>query len=123
MDGRESCLYCGIVVSKARDYDESGEVTKTYLHMDHMDPVSRGGYDPSTYDLDLEDFTENTLRNVVYCCSDCNLRKNDLLFVEWPKLIPTENRQLARDIYRERNGIEPEDFVPRDDIEIRISIL
>ena len=120
MDGRETCLYCGTIVPRARDYDEKGKVTKTYLHMDHMDPVSLGGYDPYTYDLDLEGFTEDTQRNTVYCCAACNLRKKDMLFSDWLLLIPEENRQLATDTYRQRNGRGPEDFVPQTDVKITI---
>ena len=123
MDGRESCLYCGVVIPMVRDYDKQGKVTKTYLHMDHMDPVSRGGYDPFTYDLELGGFTEDTSRNCVYCCSNCNLQKSDMLYVEWLEVIPVENRQLALQIYIERNGASPEEFVPQDnELSVEIDI-
>ena len=122
MDGRHACLYCGVSVSRVRDYDESGNVTKTHLHLDHMDPISLGGYDPFTYDLEIDDFTEDTTRNTVYCCADCNLKKSDIPFVDWLERIPETLRDFARKTYRERNGIEPEEFVPQDDLEITIIV-
>ena len=87
-----------------------------------MDPVSRGGYDPFTYDLELDDFTEDTSRNIAFCCSDCNLKKSDTLFVDWLKLIPPENRELARIVYKAKNGFEPEEFTPQDDSPIEFVI-
>ena len=122
MDGRDACLYCGVSQQKVRDYDENGNVTKTYLHMDHMEPIARGGYDPYTYDMEINDFTDDTTRNTVYCCTDCNLRKSDLPFVEWLDKIPEIHRGFARKVYRERNGIEPEEFVPQSDFEITIIV-
>jgi hypothetical protein len=52
-DGR--CAYCG-------------EATR-YLGLDHVEPLSRGG--------------DDTLDNLVACCGGCNLRKCDLLLLEW----------------------------------------
>jgi|688.fasta_scaffold50160_1 hypothetical protein len=122
MDGREFCLYCGTSIPRARDYDENGKITKTHIHMDHMDPIALGGYDPHTYDLDLGGFPENTLRNTVYCCAKCNNKKRDMLFRDWLKLIPEENQKLARKVYIERNGIVPEDFIAHKDLLIRIDL-
>ncbi len=79
-----------------------------------MDPISRGGYDPFTYDLEINDFTKDTSRNIAFCCSGCNLKKSDMLFVQWLTLIPAENRILARKVYRDKNGFEPEAFTPQD---------
>ena len=87
-----------------------------------MDPISLGGYDPFTYDLEIDDFTEDTTRNTVYCCADCNLKKSDIPFVDWLERIPETLRDFARKTYRERNGIEPEEFVPQDDLEITIIV-
>ena len=122
MDGRDSCLYCGEVITRSRDYDENGEITATYVHMDHMDPVSLGGYDPFTYDLEIEGFTEDTTRNMVCCCAKCNLKKKDRPFTEWLKLIPAENRELARSVYIEKNGFSPEEFAPVTDDAISFTI-
>lgn len=119
MDGRDACLYCGTVLLRPRDYNESGSATKTHVH---MDPVSRGGYDPFTYDVEIGDFTENTTRNIAFCCSHCNLKKSDMLFVDWLKVIPPENRELAREVYRIKNGFEPEDFVPTENVAIEFLI-
>ena len=122
MDGRDACLYCGTVIPRPRDYDESGTVIRTHIHMDHMDPVSRGGYDPFTYDLELGDFTEDTSRNILFCCSGCNLKKSDALFLDWLTLIPPENRELARMVYRAKNGFDPEEFTPQDNLPIEFVI-
>ena len=122
MDGREACLYCGTVIPRPRDYNESGTVTKTHVHMDHMDPVSRGGYDPFAYDVEIGDFSENTKRNIAFCCSVCNLRKSDMLYVQWLKVIPPENRELAREVYRNRNGFEPEHFIPQENVSVEFRI-
>lgn len=90
--------------------------------MDHMDPVSRGGYDPYTYDLEIGDFTNDTTRNTVYCCAACNLKKSDMLFVQWLELLPVENQKLAREVYRDRNGVSPDEFIPQDNGPIRFTI-
>ncbi len=122
MDGRETCLYCGTLISRPRDYDESGTTIRTHIHMDHMNPVSRGGYDPYTYDLEINGFTKDTSRNIAFCCSDCNLRKSDMLFIDWLALIPPENWELARMVYRAKNGCEPEEFRPQDNLPIEFVI-
>ena len=51
-----ACEFCGVT-----ETDAGGELT-----VDHLEPVSRGG--------------EDTLDNLVYCCSRCNLYKRD----HWP---------------------------------------
>ena len=122
MDGRDFCLYCGDSIARARDYDEEGRATETHIHMDHMNPVSLGGYDPFTYDLEIDGFTEDTSRNVVYCCSHCNLKKKDRPFIEWLKLLPALNQELARKVYIDKNGFAPEDFVTQDDIVYKFEI-
>ena len=120
MEGRDYCLYCNTSISRARDYDANGQVIRTYVHMDHMDPLALGGYDPYTYDLEIEGFPENISRNTVYCCGDCNSKKKDMPFKDWLKLIPEKNRELARKVYVEKNGMTPEEFVAHEDVVIRI---
>lgn len=53
----KECPYCGSMI----DADNS--------HLDHMTPLSLGG--------------EHSIYNVVVCCPDCNMRKNDTPFMQW----------------------------------------
>lgn len=73
MDGRDFCLYCGKKILKVYDWDKNGKPLKTYLHLDHMDPFSLGGLDSDS--------------NKVYCCVECNLKKSDMLFLDWLKIL------------------------------------
>lgn len=98
MDGRDFCLYCGTKVSKVYDYAPNGDHTKVHLHRDHMDPFSLGGEDNGT--------------NTVFCCPTCNLKKGDKLFVEWLDAMDPAYRGLARQVYIEKHGHEPEEFTP-----------
>lgn len=121
MEGRDFCLYCGLKITKARDYSEKGNSVKTYVHQDHMDPVALGGFDPYTYDLEVGDFPGGD-RNVVYCCAGCNIKKKDTPFVEWLETLRPEFQKLSRDVYVQKNGRQPEDFVSTEDIVIKINV-
>jgi len=98
MEGRYFCLYCGKKVEKVHDWTAEGKPLHIYLHLDHMDPISRGG--------------EDTKHNTVYCCVACNLKKKDKLFTDWLKELKPECRDLSRKVYVAKHGRKPEDFKP-----------
>lgn len=100
MDGRDYCLYCGKKMDKAYDWNPGGSSTKHYLNRDHMDPVALGG--------------EDSDHNTVYCCVSCNLRKGDRPFTEWLKMLSPEGDELAREVYVQKHGYQPEDFTPSE---------
>ena len=98
MDGRDFCLYCSTQIYKAYDWTPDGKSERTYLQLDHMDPLSLGGED-----------SEN---NTVYCCTACNLKKGDKPFVQWLDELKPECREISRKIYVEKHKREPETFEP-----------
>jgi hypothetical protein len=63
-----------------------------------MDPLTRGG--------------EDSIRNAVYCCGTCNHAKARRLFMVWLELLAPQYRELSRQIYIEKHGHTPEEFVP-----------
>jgi 5-methylcytosine-specific restriction endonuclease McrA len=98
MDGRDFCIYCGKKIEKVYDWEENGKSSKTYIHLDHMDPISLGGRDSD--------------QNTVYCCVECNLKKGDKLFVDWLKTLKPEFQKLSRDVYISKHHRKPESFKP-----------
>ena len=98
MDGRAFCLYCGTTIEKAYDWTPEGKSARTYLHLDHMDPISLGGDDSDM--------------NTVYCCVACNHKKGNKLFTDWLAELKPEYREIARNIYTEKHHREPEVFRP-----------
>ncbi len=98
MEGRDFCLYCGVKIEKAYDWTAEGKSDHTYLHLDHMDPISLGG--------------EYSERNTVYCCVSCNIKKGDKLFIEWLEELEPKYRELSRNIYVKKHGKKPEEFEP-----------
>jgi 5-methylcytosine-specific restriction endonuclease McrA len=80
---REFCPYCGKKLPLSS-------------HTDHMDPLSRGG--------------EESIRNAVIVCGSCNSKKGNLLFVEWLKRLKPKYRKIAREIYVQKHGHNPEEF-------------
>lgn len=93
MEGRDFCLYCGIKIYKAYDWTKDGNSKCTYLHQDHMDPLSLGG----------EDFEGNT----VYCCVSCNQKKGNLPFTKWLQKLKPKFRQISRRIYIDKHDFPP----------------
>ena len=91
------CPYCGGALGPLRQ-DEDLVADETTAHLDHMDPLSRGG--------------EESIRNTVYVCSDCNLSKGRRLFVDWLATLDPEHRVIARNLYEAKHGHPPEDFQP-----------
>ncbi|MDK1030200.1 MAG: HNH endonuclease signature motif containing protein [Anaerolineae bacterium] len=102
MEGRDFCLYCGNKIKKAYDWTPEGNSERTYLHLDHMDPVSLGG--------------EDSERNAVYCCVSCNLKKGNKLYSDWLNELKPECRDISREIYIQKHGREPEGFRPSENV-------
>jgi len=98
MEGRNFCLYCGIIIYKAYDWTKDGKSVKTYLHRDHMNPLSLGG--------------EDNDHNTVYCCTSCNIKKGGKTFIEWLKILNPKYSTLAREVYIQKHNYIPEDFKP-----------
>lgn len=96
MEGRDFCLYCDTPIERAYDWTEDGKSARTYLHCDHMDPEALGG--------------EDSDKNTVYCCVQCNLKKGSMPFVQWLETLDTRHATLARKIYIEKHGRTPEEF-------------
>lgn len=90
---RDSCPYCGITFEDAQGCKLNGST----MHIDHMDPLFKGG--------------EDSIRNAVYCCSSCNYKKGRLSFVNWLNKLEPEFQIFARQIYIDKHGHTPEDFV------------
>ncbi|MEZ5530460.1 MAG: HNH endonuclease [Porticoccaceae bacterium] len=97
MDGRDYCLYCGLKISKVYDWTPEDRSHKTYLHRDHMDPLSLGG--------------EDIERNTVYCCVTCNLRKGNKFYKDWLKELEPKYREIAYIKYVKSHGRTPEEFI------------
>lgn len=98
LDGRDYCLYCGRKIERAYDWNPDGSSAKHYLNRDHMDPFALGGEDSEC--------------NTIYCCVLCNLKKGDRPFTEWLQMLSPECGQLAREIYVQKHGYQPEEFTP-----------
>ena len=98
MEGRDFCLYCGKRIEKAYDWTPEGKSSRTYLHLDHMDPISMGG--------------DDTEKNTVYCCVPCNIKKKNKLFTTWLEELKPNCRDLSRKVYVDKHGREPEEFEP-----------
>lgn len=94
---RDACPYCAtplqISVGLGIQDHESND-----RHIDHMDPLSRGG--------------EESFRNALCVCAKCNMAKGKRLFVDWLAKIPEPNRSDARAIYIQKLGRPPEVFCP-----------
>jgi hypothetical protein len=61
-----------------------------------MDPLEVGG--------------EDSIRNVVFCCSSCNIKKGSKPFLIWLKQLKPKYRKLVREIYTAKHGHQPEKF-------------
>mgnify|MGYP001616935991 CR=1 FL=1 len=96
---RESCPYCGAKLPPQYlgDHPTLGSF-RGRAHLDHMDPLQLGG--------------EDSIRNVVYACDDCNYKKGKCSFIDWLKILSPEQREISRAIYEEKHGHPPESFLP-----------
>ena len=88
---RSHCPYCG---AELHFNNDPKDVSRPML--DHMDPLSCGG--------------EDSLRNVVYCCRQCNSRKRNKVFTDWVKLLCEPFRTYSRTIYELKHQHSPEVF-------------
>jgi 5-methylcytosine-specific restriction endonuclease McrA len=98
---RTQCPYCGRALAVL---DDTQSTVKRFLatgaHLDHMDPLAKGG--------------EDSIRNVVFICNDCNIKKRDALFLEWLDMLEPEYKRLARALYIEKHRHAPEKFKPSE---------
>ena len=94
---REVCPYCAVPLQIVSDLGAQG-LQGTLVHIDHMDPLSRGG--------------EESFRNAICVCAACNISKGRLLFADWLTRLTASNQEIARKIYKQKLGREPEDFQP-----------
>lgn len=94
---RGCCPYCSAELQIAVSHGIQDQ-EDTARHIDHMDPLSRGG--------------EESFRNALCVCAKCNLAKGKRLFADWLAKIPEPNRTDARAIYVQKLGRTPEAFCP-----------
>jgi len=66
------CAYCGVKLPTWKN----GYVIKPKMHLDHVYPKSRGGAD--------------ALSNYFAACSECNLKKSNMLAHEWQSTFDSE---------------------------------
>ncbi len=81
---RDFCPYCGDELRQS--------------HIEHMDPLDLGG--------------EDSIRNTLYSCESCNLKKGTMLFMDWIKQLSPKYRDIATEIYVKKHGHLPEGFQP-----------
>lgn len=94
---REACPYCAEPLQIVANLGAQG-VEDTQVHIDHMDPLSRGG--------------EESFRNALCVCATCNISKGRRLFADWLATLADANQTIARAIYKQKLGREPEEFQP-----------
>ena len=88
---RDTCPYCGACLPN--DKTSSGNLNAV---LDHMDSISLGG--------------EDSLRNVIYCCSLCNSRKKNKRFVDWLAELEEPFCSHSRLLYELKHQHVPELF-------------
>lgn len=92
-----SCPYCSAPLQIAADLGVQ-DLKDSVRHIDHMDPLSRGG--------------EESFRNAICVCAKCNMTKGRRLFADWLVTLPEPNQATARAIYMQKLGRAPEEFQP-----------
>lgn len=95
---RTACPYCGGPLGKLLAVTQEAEKDGKTAHLDHMDPLSRGG--------------EDSIRNTIYVCCDCNLAKGRQLFCDWLGKLSPAFQESAQRLYTERHGHAPDAFEP-----------
>lgn len=91
---RDFCPYCGKELWSYKD--KNGEFVEIVSHLEHMDPLDLGG--------------EDSIRNTLYSCKSCNLKKGSKPFTEWVKQLEPKYRDISTQIYVEKHGHLPEEF-------------
>jgi hypothetical protein len=96
---RDFCPYCGkkLPPQYIGNHPELGTF-RGRAHLDHMDPLELGG--------------EDSIRNVVYVCDECNYKKGTRSFLYWLATLPPAQAKISRGIYEEKQDRPPEQFVP-----------
>ena len=95
---RSTCPYCGGPLGMLALLVSKPTTESLSAHLDHMDPLSHGG--------------EDSIRNTVYVCRNCNLAKGRRLFIDWLEKLDPTNRECARHIYEVKHRHTPEVFQP-----------
>lgn len=95
---RSACPYCGGPLGTLALLTADAGAEEESAHLDHMDPLSRGG--------------EDSIRNAAYVCRDCNLAKGRRLFVDWLGKLAPAHQDSARQLYEDKHGHAPDAFVP-----------
>lgn len=92
-DERDFCLYCGIPFSSVIP----NKFNDSQFHLDHMDPLDKGG--------------EHSTRNVVFCCTQCNIKKGKISFLKWLEMLEPIYRELSIAVYVGKHEHRPEEFI------------
>ncbi|BCS94544.1 hypothetical protein DSLASN_01760 [Desulfoluna limicola] len=94
---RDFCPYCGDKLPPQYiGADASTSLFRGRAHLDHMDPLNKGG--------------EDSIRNVVYVCDNCNYKKGKRTFIDWLQTLKPKYRAISREIYETKHGHPPESF-------------
>lgn len=89
---RSQCPYCGAPLEAPGDSKAAFGDT----HLDHMDALSLGG--------------EESIRNAVYVCAECNMAKGRRTYCDWLQQLAPSCREMARRVYTDKHGHLPEAF-------------
>lgn len=107
---REFCPYCGRNLSDQYSKNvKDSDPFRNKAHIDHMDPLSRG--------------EEDSICNSVYVCWECNYRKGNMLFTDWVNLLSQKNKEISLQIYIDKHGFSPNDFIPGESSERSSGVL
>lgn len=93
----DTCPYCSATLQIAADPGVQS-FEDSVPHIDHMDPLSRGG--------------EESFRNAICVCAKCNITKGKRLFADWLPKLTEPNQTVARTAYIQKLGRAPEAFRP-----------
>jgi len=98
---RDFCPYCG---KSFREYQENKDYNqcREIFHIDHLNPLRLGG--------------EDSIRNAVCVCKTCNLKKGSSSFLSWLDKLKPKYKAIARNIYIEKLGYPPEEFVESESL-------
>ena len=95
---RNFCPYCGKQLPPSYISADEQVPIEYHAHIDHMDPLKEGG--------------EDSIRNTVYVCGECNLRKGDMSFIKWLECLTPKHKKISYEIYKQKHGHIPEKFKP-----------
>jgi len=98
---RDFCPYCGKSFREDQIRKDYFIIREKY-QVDHMNPLHMGG--------------EDSLVNALCVCEECNLKKGHRAFSSWLEKLPPEFKQIAEQIYCEKLGYSPHQFVPSEPV-------